>query len=396
MRPPLVLAACLAVARALHAPTPPCRHALRVTSPRLATKKKASKKGGARGFGSSQAGFGGGAAKQAVKELTPEQLQWRDLKEWVASSGGAADAVRLTDCGGGLRGLKAARDLAKGDEILRIPRSIILDVERAEASPVSGVWRSSGGALPGYLKLGLALLYEVRRGAASDLLPYLAMLPTQDEFAAGGGPAAMWSDDELALTECAHLIDFAKRRRGQSRGEGVPALQPDALAASWAECGLPGEPPGGDELAWAVGAVTSRAYGVGSGSGLVPVVDMANHDGRTPQHTAKGLEEDGRSFVVLATEPIRKGTQVCLSYGELPNCVLLPQFGFVLASLDAPPEPPARPTSAGASVAEASRSRSGRRLPTCRSSTSLRACARRREQPAARRCCSLWRRTGCW
>ena len=103
----LVLATCLTVARALHAPTPPCRHALRVTSPRLATKKKASKKGGARGFGSSQAGFGGGAAKQAVKELTPEMLQWRDLKEWVASSGGAADAVRLTDCGGGLRGLKA-------------------------------------------------------------------------------------------------------------------------------------------------------------------------------------------------------------------------------------------------------------------------------------------------
>ena len=96
----LVLATCLTVARALHAPTPPCRHALRVTSPRLATKKKVSKKGGARGFG-------GGAAKQAVKELTPEQLQWRDLKEWVASSGGAADAVRLTDCGGGLRGLKA-------------------------------------------------------------------------------------------------------------------------------------------------------------------------------------------------------------------------------------------------------------------------------------------------
>jgi len=93
----------------------------------------------------------------------------------------------------------------------------------------------------------------------------------------------------------------------------VPALQPDALAASWAECGLPGEPPGRAELAWAVGAVTSRAYGVGSGSGLVPVVDMANHDGRTPQHTAKGLEEDGRSFVVLATEPIRKGTQVRLS-----------------------------------------------------------------------------------
>ena len=66
--------------------------------------------------------------------------------------------------------------------------------------------------------------------------------------------------------------------------------------------------------------MTSRAYTVASGggevadgppnSGLIPVVDMANHDGRYPQHTAKGLEEDGRHFVVLAAEPIRRGAQV--------------------------------------------------------------------------------------
>jgi hypothetical protein len=71
---------------------------------------------------------------------------------------------------------------------------------------------------------------------------------------------------------------------------------------------------------------------VGGGSGLVPVVDMANHDGRYPQHTAKGLEEDGKTFVVLATERIKQGAQVCLTYGNLANLLLLPQFGFVLPS----------------------------------------------------------------
>ena len=304
----------------------------------MAAKKKLSKKKA--GSGGGGGGFGAVAEPKQAKQvnLTPQQVEWAEFMQWVTEAGGSVDAVRLADCGGGLRGLRATRDLAKGEAILKIPRSIILDVRRAEASPVSGVWRDSPDEFAGYMKIGLAVLFEQRLGAQSELLPYLRMLPSAADFERDGGPAALWSDDELAVTECGNLIAFAQRRRRQSCGSDVVALQPEALAARWIELALPGAPPTADELSWAVAAVTSRAYGVEGGPGLVPVVDMANHDGNYPQHTAKGLEEDGESFAVLATAPIRRNAQVCLTYGNLPNFNLLPQFGFVLPTLPSPPD----------------------------------------------------------
>ena len=250
-----------------------------------AKKKKAAsrKKASAGGFGTKASGFGA-PPKQAKRELTPEQLQWEAFMSWVASSGGEVDAVRLADCGGGLRGLRATRNLAAGEVVIRIPRSIILDVARAEACAVSGVWKEHAQPLPGYAKIALAVLYEQRRGAESDLAPYLELLPSADEFRRDGGPAATWTDEELAVTECGKLIDAAKRRRKQSYGDGHPALRTDALAARWRQLELPGVAPSAEELSWATTVVTSRAYGVGSPSeggppesGLIPMVDMANH-----------------------------------------------------------------------------------------------------------------------
>ena len=67
-------------------------------------------------------------------------------------------------------------------------------------------------------------------------------------------------------------------------------------------------------------------------------VDMANHNGALQPHTAKGMEADGASFVVLATRPIARDEQVFLTYGPLPNFMLLQQWGFVLPSLGTPPD----------------------------------------------------------
>lgn len=308
----LLLLASLSLSEALWHASSLRFHQRRVPTPICAAKKKVAKKKPSGGFGAKKAGgFGAAPAAKKQKELSPERQQWVEFMDWVTTSGGSVDSVRLADCGGGLRGLQATRDLSMGDEIIRIPRAIMLDVARAEASPISGVWKDCADELPGYVKIALAVIYERRLGADSDLVPYLGMLPTAADFESDGGPAAKWSDEELAVTECGKLIDASKARREQSYGSGHPALQPAALAASWGANSLPGESPSPDELSWAVTAVTSRAYGVGSPaagappeSGLIPVVDMANHDGRYPQHTAKGLEEDGK---VRATGAAARG-----------------------------------------------------------------------------------------
>ena len=65
---------------------------------------------------------------------------------------------------------------------------------------------------------------------------------------------------------------------------------------------------------------------------------MFNTDGRNPAHTTKQLDREGKNFIVVATEQIKRNQQICLSYGELANVELLTQFGFMLSEMDSPPE----------------------------------------------------------
>lgn len=311
------------------APTP-----MMAAAKKKGSKKKKAASGGGGGFGAQKPA----AAAAPPRAETATEREWRGFEAWLRDSGARCDAVSLADCGSGLRGTKAQRSLKRGDEVLRIPRDIILDETRA--GPVAVLFgddeiESGGAPLPAYARLALMILHEQRLGEASRVAPYIAMLPSPADFAAEGGPAVMWTDEELEATECAKLVGDAKRRRGVL---DHPALEPSTLSARWREAALPGEPPTASELSWAVAAVTSRAYGAEEGgvrlSLLIPMVDMANH-AHVPR-TVKGLEEEGEAFVVLAAEPIKAGQEVHLSYGNVPNLLLLMQFGFVLA--DHPPD----------------------------------------------------------
>jgi len=306
-------------AAAHRAPPPVC----------AATKKKKGKSSAA----PPKRGFGGGAVPAAVPP-NPLEESWRGFEGWLESES-VASAVALADCGGGLRGVQTTKATKAGAELLRVPRALILDDARADASPVGKLWADAAAPVPAYLRIALLLLHEARLGDASPLAQYVAMLPTAAEFAAEGGPAALWTDDELALLECPKLAGDAQSRRRLLEEHPVVA-PPAALAAKWSELGLPGASPTADELAWAVAAVTSRAYGADEGgrsiSMLIPMVDMANH--AHPPNTAKGLDDDGDAFVVVAAEKLAKGDEVYLSYGPLPNLVLLLQFGFVLPGSD--------------------------------------------------------------
>mmetsp|Transcript_12402 Transcript_12402/g.35714 ORF Transcript_12402/g.35714 Transcript_12402/m.35714 type:complete len:341 (+) Transcript_12402:3-1025(+) len=175
------------------------------------------------------------------------------------------------------------------------------------------------------------LLYERQRGEASPYAKYINLLPSADDFAKEGGPTVLWSDEDLQLLECDKLIGDTRTRR--ERVETSPVIGVEALQSQWETLELGGPPPSLDDIRWAVAAVTSRAYGAQNEEGarlslLIPMVDMANH--AHPPNTAKGLE--GSDFVVLAAEDMSRGAQVFLSYGPLPNQVLLSQFGFVLPS----------------------------------------------------------------
>lgn len=255
------------------------------------------------------------------------------LERWLKAEGASAPYVEIARING-IRGVRAKRAFAPGDELLRIPRRLIVDDRRAaEACAVSGVWAAGDDEQPpppAYARLALVLLHELRTGDASAHAEYLRALPTRDDFDVEGGPLCLWSAAEVGRLECPKLVADHEAREELFRS-GI--LAPARLAAEWERLGLAGPPPAEAELRWAVAAVTSRAYGARDAdsapvSMLIPLVDMANH--AHPPNTAKGLDEDGEAFIVLAAKPIAKGDEVFLSYGALPNMVLLPQFGFVV------------------------------------------------------------------
>mmetsp|Transcript_67007 Transcript_67007/g.111338 ORF Transcript_67007/g.111338 Transcript_67007/m.111338 type:complete len:516 (+) Transcript_67007:44-1591(+) len=297
--------------------------------------KRAKQGSISRGFDPGSRGFGRpspAASKLPIPASPPEGPEWRAFESWLVERGAHLNGVELADCGEGLRGLRTTKACNRGDELIRIPRSLILDTKRADAR-LGALW-ADGPPLPRYAKLALLVLLEQQLGPTSDVAPYIEILPTPADFEAEGGPTTLWTKEELEVAECPKLSTDAVMR--YERWASSPVLEHDAFAAGWRALGLDGAAPSKAQLRWAVAAVTSRAYGAVDSDGsqaslLIPMVDMANH--QHPPNTAKGLEEDGQHFVVIATQPLPKGAQVFLSYGALPNIVLLSQFGFMLSAI---------------------------------------------------------------
>ena len=193
-------------------------------------KKSGRKSAGSKPKVRSSGGFGfgaGAAAPHAVPEVAVP-AEWRELSKWLISEGASVNVeVAIVD---GIRGVRARRALKPGDEVMRIPRSLIMDEAAVEEGALSELLSRLGDDLPAYVKLALQVLHERRLGAASLLAPYVSLLPTPRDFDREGGPAATWGDDELALCECPKLAaDAARKRSALER----PALSEATLGEHW-------------------------------------------------------------------------------------------------------------------------------------------------------------------
>lgn len=334
----------------------PARGLRAACTPTMLAAKGAKKK---RGGGGAAKGFGGGAApapaKKGAASATPPpaaavgsddaSAAWLRLRAWLEERGAALDGVDvgIVDPSIGLRGVRAARAFARGEEIIKIPRDeCILDEAHADASPVGAVYADSVGtdAVPACVRTALLLLFRAAAPTeAEEWRPVLEMLPSAEEFAEEGGPMELWADDELAACECPQLIAEVRARRASLR-----ALYESTVRPGWEAAAAPGGPLAGlgvpslEQLQWAVATVTSRAYGEGEpGSGrssmLIPAADLCNHHQPDRVNTVKALAPWG-AFVVLAARPIEPGEEVLVTYGPMPARKLVQQFGFML-----PPEP---------------------------------------------------------
>ena len=170
-------------------------------------------------------------------------------------------------------------------------------------------------------QLGMRLLAERSRGAASPYHPYINLLPAQFT----PPPPIFWPQEAVEglqyppLTaqlnkRCRWLVDFS-----------AGALATPAAAAPFA-----GQQVGSAELGWAMMAVSSRAFKVGGSAGhaLLPLIDMANHS-QSPNCKVLPAGSNRRGKVLLTQTAVSAGDELCVSYGELQNDEFLLSYGFI-------------------------------------------------------------------
>lgn len=288
--------------------------------------------------------------------------------DWARSAGIAFDRLRPAQFAG-LRGLAASAQIKTDDLVLSVPRQAALTLPPKQRCPcpeyvTAEFWDSA----PWFVKLGVALLAEKKKGAGSRLHQYIQQLPKDVD------QPVTWSDERLQQLQYPYMIHKVSEQRQE-----WSALH-ERMCASMA----PGaQPPSRSEFMWALACVRSRTFSgpyVASTlqdrlrlAGLVaflvvgntlaagpdslansagaavavfvfnilyevilsqklkqyamcPVIDLANHSGSETAEVSYDYFRD--AFVVAAGRDYEPGQQVFVSYGTQSNDSLMQYYGF--------------------------------------------------------------------
>jgi len=291
--------------------------ALRSKTSRAYTAKKKtatnSKKGGIASKISSK-GFGGKDEGKIIKSQ-----EYDALLEWLHAGGVDTSRVALADFGG-LRGLMATRDIAKGEPVFQLPAEMAVDLGDAKAS-----------------KEPFPYALEFLRAFHAPDNPrraYFDLLPQADE---AWTTTDHWTDAQLEMLEWEPVIAETKRRQQAMRD-----LVKEILASPEKRAEHPflkDEEQGYAQLRWAVALVLSRCltvFGPDAGAQttqrklLIPFLDMFNHEAGCEQ-VLSGRAAAGGRLSVVAGAPVKKGQQVNIEYfgGAAANDRFLQDHGFL-------------------------------------------------------------------
>ncbi|XP_077221071.1 SET domain group 40 isoform X2 [Tasmannia lanceolata] len=251
----------------------------------------------------------------------------------------------------GGRGLAAARELRKGELILRVPKSALMTRENLLKDQKLKVFVNKYPHLSSTQVLAVCLLAEVGKGRDSWWHPYLMQLPhtydilasfTQFEIQALQVDDAIW-ESEKAISKAQSDWKEAKVLMQEI------GLRPQLLTfRSWL---------------WASATISSRTLHIpwDDAGCLCPVGDFFNYAapteesfcsedvkrmaetsssqekfdveqlcGHSPRLTDAGYEKDVASYCFYARTNYSKGEQVLLCYSTYTNLELLEHYGFLL------------------------------------------------------------------
>jgi SET domain len=259
-------------------------------------------------------------------ETTRQFYQYLDRHGAGANLQRTALATSSDD--GGLRGVVATKDIAKGEDIISIPYELAVNLGRQGDDPTLPAVQ----LLREYLHARQQPQQEPALSEAQQRRPYYEMLP-----ALGSSNDYLTSTDfftEGALRELQSPLiveeTLARRDRVQRRlAEEMDASENAATAITL------------EQLQWAVWIVTSRVLTVQGETPneqyrlLIPYLDMCNHD-RTSPHVLTGRAAPHGALRVVAGKNVKAGefVNICYGGGAAGNDRFVQDYGF----LDSAPE----------------------------------------------------------
>ncbi|KAK1322440.1 Protein SET DOMAIN GROUP 40 [Acorus calamus] len=292
-----------------------------------------------------------------------EQEKWEEFLRWASEIGvsDSASHSSSSSCLGrtlvvahfpnqGGRGLGAAREIAKGELVLRVPREALMTTEslllRDEKLRIALGRRPR---LSSTQELTICLLVGVGKGKDSWWYPYLLQLPrTYDTLAS----FKQFESQALQVDDAIWASEKAISKVRADWKDVVLIMQ---------EIGLKPQLRSFKAWLWASATISTRTLHVpwDNAGCLCPIGDLFNyaapeesctdnedlseasisssqmlnserHDEKFQRLTDGGYEEDVNAYCFYARKRYKKGEQVLLSYGTYTNLELLEHYGFLL------------------------------------------------------------------
>ena len=275
-----------------------------------------------------------------------------DLVRWLAERGGCSTVSIATDAHG-LRGLTADRAFTVGDVLLEVPLNHVLSDTNGprDECGLRGAAPDWAASLPSKVQLAL-LVATLAADPGSEWAPFLRSWPTSmpdvpsdaDLLALGSNSAPDSADSwrrTWARSTTATWLDAQHALAAAAHAQHARAVDTRAAAAF----------PSRASFRTALRLVGSRCLHLSAGRYgqrrlLVPLLDMANHDGARPSAVYQfrdaaeaadvpsggGVAADTArtaSIQLVAARPLAAGDAVTICYGTHTNAEFVRAYGFV-------------------------------------------------------------------
>ncbi|KAM7503793.1 hypothetical protein LguiB_002697 [Lonicera macranthoides] len=248
------------------------------------------------------------------------------LQKWLSESGLPPQKMDIEKVDVGERGLVALTNIRKGEKLLFVPPSLVINADSEWSFPEAGKVLKQNN-VPDWPLLAAYLISEASLMKSSRWSNYISALPRQ--------PYSLlyWTRSELDR----YLEASQIRERAIERINGVTGTYNDLRLRIFSKYPhlFPEEVYNMETFKWSFGILFSRLVRLPSLDGrvaLVPWADMLNHSCEAcerPVETFLDYDKSTKGVVFTTDRPYQPGEQVFISYGKKSNGELLLSYGFV-------------------------------------------------------------------